>query len=452
MNGTLTFILQKDKKNKKGEHPIRAAYNIKGDKIRLGTGLNIAASNWENGRAVYFSKDECRAKGIVFINQPLKKDIELINVKLGTFRNTIAGIETAFKVKGIKYSVTDVKEAYGRIKKDKDPTRKDESRELVYAYIDKYVSEQSTTLAKATLVIYSTLRKHLVAFGKDKSRKIAFAEMDKSFFKAFQNYLIEDKGMMNTTVAKQLSTLKTLLRYAEDAGIETPSNYKGFTIKREPLPVIALTEQELEEIFYFDFSDHTKIITGIREPKVSYATLDRVRDIFCMMCETGLRFSDVQYLKRINIVGDELRLTTLKTKQRLNIPITEYARLIFKKYEESPKPLPTISNQRFNNYLKDVCKEIGITSPVEITRFYGAERRTDVMPKFELITAHTGRKTFCTLSLARGMQTEQVMKISGHTSYKSFKVYVNVTDEIAANAVKQTRGTVDYTRLLKIAK
>nr|WP_083891951.1 tyrosine-type recombinase/integrase [Echinicola vietnamensis] len=46
-----------------------------------------------------------------------------------------------------------------------------------------------------------------------------------------------------------------------------------------------------------------------------------------------------------------------------------------------------------------------------------------------MISAHTGRKTFVTLSLAKGIPAEVVMKITGHSDYKSFKRYIEVDEQ-----------------------
>ena len=73
-------------------------------------------------------------------------------------------------------------------------------------------------------------------------------------------------------------------------------------------------------------------------------------------------------------------------------------------------------------------KSAGINDPVEIVRFKGSERVPIIYPKHQLISMHTGRKTFVTLSLEKGMSAEEVMAITGHSDYKSFKRYVKITE------------------------
>ena len=76
-----------------------------------------------------------------------------------------------------------------------------------------------------------------------------------------------------------------------------------------------------------------------------------------------------------------------------------------------------------------LCELAGINEATEIIRFKGPKRESVVYPKYELIGVHTGRKTFVTLSLEKGMTAEEVMSISGHKDYKSFKRYVNITEQ-----------------------
>jgi integrase len=172
---------------------------------------------------------------------------------------------------------------------------------------------------------------------------------------------------------------------------------------------------------------------------------EQVRDAFCFACTTGLRYSDLAQLKREHIKEDEIILTVKKTKERLSIPLTPYSRAILDKYRMLRKPLPIISNQKMNYYLKGwdeknksgkvikkhkgICELAGINEPVEIVRYRGAKREANIYPKYELVGVHTGRKTFATLSLEKGMSAEEVMSITGHKDYKSFKRYVKITEQ-----------------------
>ena len=188
--------------------------------------------------------------------------------------------------------------------------------------------------------------------------------------------------------------------------------------------------KEFESLINLDLSDNKR--------------LDQVRDVFCFSCTTGLRYSDLNLLRREHIKGDEIRFTVKKTKELLTIPLNAYSLAILDKYKDKNKPLPVISNQKLNLYLKGwdekdengkikkhnegLCEIAGINESIEIVRYKGTKREAIVYPKYELIGVHTGRKTFATLSLEKGMSAEEVMSITGHKDYKSFKRYVKITE------------------------
>jgi integrase len=205
------------------------------------------------------------------------------------------------------------------------------------------------------------------------------------------------------------------LNYAKKQGVVVSDKYKDFKIKKENLEVIVLSNEEFESLFYLDLSANKR--------------LAQVRDVFCFACTTGLRYSDLAQLKREHIKSDEIRITVKKTKEQLSVPLNPYSKAILAKYKAMHRPLPVISNQKLNDYIKELCKIAGISELVEIVRFRGTKREAITYKKYELIGVHTGRKTFATLSLEKGMSAEEVMTITGHRDYQSFKRYVKITEQ-----------------------
>lgn len=174
-----------------------------------------------------------------------------------------------------------------------------------------------------------------------------------------------------------------------------------------------LTNEELMHLFNLDLSNNSR--------------LHNVRETFCFACFTGLRFSDISKVRKEMIKGDELFLTTQKTKNSISIPLNDYAMEIL---HRNNFQLNVISHQKFNAYLKELCELADLNEPTLITKFRGAERIEFENPKFKFISAHTARRTFIILSLERGMRAETVMEITGHKSYKMFKRYIKITDKI----------------------
>ena len=72
----------------------------------------------------------------------------------------------------------------------------------------------------------------------------------------------------------------------------------------------------------------------------------------------------------------------------------------------------------------------GVDDTISIDKYQGAKRITISEPKYNLVTTHTARRTFITLSLEKGMRPEVVMKITGHKDWKSFKKYIKIVERI----------------------
>ena len=102
---------------------------------------------------------------------------------------------------------------------------------------------------------------------------------------------------------------------------------------------------------------------------------------------------------------------------------------ILNKYKDTiHHPLPKVSSQKLNSYIKECCECVGIDDPTTITHYSGNKSITKTLPKYQLITAHTARKTFVTNSILLGMNTQAIKKITGHKKETTFKKYFDITD------------------------
>lgn len=423
---TIRFVLRSDKIQKSGLAPIEMVYQISGQRKYYNTGQKVKPANWspDTQESIYLDRKTAKKLTPPIDHDLLltEKDTETVNGKLDDLKKLIGTIEQRFELDKVVYSAEMI---IDKLKDSKTiATKKTAPSKILYDFIDKYIEDHKTSREPGSLSVYKSMKAHLQAYEQQTKNKIAFDKIDYSFFQSFQNFLIGRKIIVagksvpmlnNTTIAKQLSTIKTFLNYAKKQGITITDKYKDFTIKKENLEVIALTNEEFETLFYLDLTNNKK--------------LSQVRDIFCFACSTGLRYSDLYQLKRENIKADEIRITVKKTKEPLSIPLTPYSKAILAKYEAQLQPLPMISNQKLNDYVKELCQLAGITEEVEIVRFRGIKREAITYPKYNLIGVHTGRKTFATLSLEKGMSAEEVMAITGHRDYKSFQRYVKVTEQ-----------------------
>jgi integrase len=167
--------------------------------------------------------------------------------------------------------------------------------------------------------------------------------------------------------------------------------------------------------------------------------LERTRDLFLIGAFTGMRFSDYSEIRPENIRPIEdggktvtcIVKTTQKTGRKVFIPMTN-PNLIAILERNGMKAPPKISNQKLNDYTKELCQIAGFDSPVEITEFRAGRQSSQVFKKYELVGTHTARRSFATNALKRGLPINEIMKFTGHTTMASFLKYVKTTGEETA--------------------
>lgn len=289
---------------------------------------------------------------------------------------------------------------------------------------------------EATYEKFHAMRNHLKGL-RDRKRRLGLKTFDFDFdffgeegLLSYLEYLRDVKNMKNSTIEKHLELLGWFLRWSLQKGFHHNNCFETFRpkFKKTQRKVVFLTKQELETLENYEIPE-TKLY------------LHRVRDVFLFCCFTGLRHSDVYNLKRCDVKDDHIEVTTVKTFDSLRIELNDHSRAILGKYEPysfpEDKALPVISNQRMNVYLHELCKLAGLKEKIRQTYYRGNERIDVVKPKYELIGTHTGRRTFICNALGMGISPQIVMKWTGHSDYKAMKPYIDVADEIKAEAMKK---------------
>ncbi len=167
--------------------------------------------------------------------------------------------------------------------------------------------------------------------------------------------------------------------------------------------------------------------------------LDPVRDVFLFCCFSGLRHSDASNLRRSDIKGDHIEITTVKTADSVSIELNEITKAILEKYKDVPfsgnKALPCYTNQAMNRSIKELCKMAGIDEEIRKTTYKGNVRTDEIHPKYELVGTHTGRRTFIVNALSLGISPSIVMKWTGHSDYKAMKPYIDIVDSAKAESM-----------------
>lgn len=289
--------------------------------------------------------------------------------------------------------------------------------ETVLQFIDKFVQEAPQRKDKTTGRIltynniqqYKATQKHLLAFAKQiKKSDFQFSDINTEFYQKYVTYLQKLQFTQNT-VGKHIRVLKLMLNEANRPEV----NMKNFHVFTEEVDSVYLNETELQQLKDFDFSDNPN--------------LDRVRDWFLLLAWTGSRFSDLGKIQRTDIKDNMITFRQQKTNTKVVIPLHPVVIYILEKYSyQMPE---AISNQKFNEYIKEVCRLAGVDTLETFTRTVGGKLVTETKPKYELVSSHTGRRAFCTNMYKRGLDTMMIRSISGHKTEKSFLKYIKVKQE-----------------------
>ena len=403
--------------------PIRMRVNFASQRIEFTTGYRIDVAKWDVDKQRV--KNGCTNK--------LKQSASEINVALLGYYTELQEIFKRFEVAEIVPSPAEVKEAfnnrYGQNEKI-ELASADTSNvpSNFYEAFDDFVRVcgRQNDWTHSTIEKFAAVKNHLKNFRSE----LSFDFFDEEGLTEYVQYLRDVREMRNSTIGKQLSFLKWFLRWSFKQGMHSNNAYDTFKpkLKDTQKKIIFLTWEELNRLREFKI------------PPTKQA-LERVRDVFLFQCFTGLRYSDVFNLRRSDIKGDHIEVTTVKTSDSLIIELNDLSRAILEKYKdvefENDRALPVITNQKMNDYLKELAELAEINEPVRQTYYKGNERIDEVTPKYALLGTHAGRRTFICNALALGIPPQVVMKWTGHSDYKAMKPYIDIADDIKANAMSK---------------
>ncbi|MCM1354719.1 MAG: site-specific integrase [Bacteroides sp.] len=282
---------------------------------------------------------------------------------------------------------------------------------------------QQNNWSDATRKNFHTLANHFAAFNSN----LTTDELDKEQMRMFHQYLIKN-GFNNNTIRKMFKSVRQFIRWIRENNMYT-GDADNYTMRLKGVTdniVIYLTWNELISIYNMSIDEQY---------------LQRVRDVFCFCCFTSLRYSDVSKLHKSDIKENHIEIITQKTSEPLIIELNDYSRELLKKYEntsfEHDLALPVMTNQKMNNYLKELAQRAGLDTPIRKVHYVGSERKEKVYRKWELITTHCGRRTFIVNALYLGIPAEVVMKWTGHADYNAMKPYIAIVDELKSREMQK---------------
>lgn len=271
--------------------------------------------------------------------------------------------------------------------------------------------------------IYSDVRKRYFEKRNIQLRRLRplnFNDITTDFFSDFMSYCNE-KGFRPNNTSMLIQRLKTTMRMALDEGLHNNTEFKrrGFSVHKQPIENVYLTEDEVRLLFNLDLSFDK--------------TMEKVRDIFLCGCYTAQRYSDFSNYRKENIKtysGNKvLEFNQTKTGEKCIVPLRPEINIILKKYDYT---LPFVRYQTLINMIPIICQKAGLDEMVSYEEYKGGFRLKKQVPKYELIKTHTARRSGATNMYLAGIPTLDIMKIGGWKTESSFLKYIKVTKEQTA--------------------
>ena len=302
------------------------------------------------------------------------------------------------------------------------------------ALLDEWIKSRTDAVSNDVIKDYKTLRKHLNGYCTHRGRKLSLLDINERFYEDFVKYLENDlihskgkRGLMKASVGKVIKNLKVFLRYCMKQEYIPKDDLSGFKKPSESSDAVYVNERELEMMMAVDLSENPK--------------LDIVRDLFIIGCETGLRFSDLSKLNIDHISDGLIRKPVKKTGKKVVIPVSKRLQRVL---DKNSGKIPNAPNSiYFNQRIKEVAKLAGIET--QFTRIIqrGTRKKEISMPKYEAISSHTCRRSFCTNQFLKGMPALLIRKISGHATEKAFLQYIKIDEEKAAEEMAKRWNAIE---------
>jgi site-specific recombinase XerD len=268
-----------------------------------------------------------------------------------------------------------------------------------------------------TMERYETSFRHTQSFIRWKYKKddMDIKEMKFEFIADYEFWLKTVRKCEHNTSVKYLSNFKKIVHICVNNGWLTHDPFVGFKMAKREIERPFLVQEELDAIIEKDFP---------------IQRIDQVRDIFVFCCYTGLSYADVEKLTSEDIttgIDSEKWIWTnrQKTDTPTRVPLLPPALALLEKYKDYPlcvrrkRLLPVSSNQKMNNYLKEIADACGITKKM---------------------TFHTSRHTFATtVTLSNGVPIETVGKMLGHRNLRTTQHYARILEKKVSEDMRGLR-------------
>lgn len=381
----VTFLLQKGKVKSDGKAPIVTRIIVNGEMAHFSTQQSVDPTRWDTKAN--------RTYG-------LTQDDKTINAVLDEIKSSLFRHYYDMQAKGESISALKLK--------NKLCSTEEKPIKSTMDLFDKFITEYAELVkargyGKEALIRYKICKNRVQEFLKDEmhANDISIDAINKRLLDKFYLWNRKTYKIGNNTAIHFMHKFSTVYKMAWDYGWVTGNPFHMLNLRKDRTERAYLTIDELERLANREFTSER---------------LERMRDIFLFCCYTGLSYIDVKTLTTDNLVrknDGKLWIVTKRTKTEVpvNVPLLEIPLRLIKKYEPLRKGnlvFPVYSNQKSNDYLKEIAALCGINKDV---------------------TFHVAGHTFATaVTLENGVPVESVSKMLGHTNIQTTQIYARITE------------------------
>lgn len=400
---SVLFFIRRTRLNKHGEAPVEMRITINGTRIDSALKRSVPPQYWNT------------AKGQAM---PKTRECKELNAYMDTVKLRLMTLQREMELDGEHITPKSLLNKFLGVANEKPQyTILGVFRE----HNDKCAKLSGIDMSAATVERYETSYKHTAEFIKQTYHvdDMDINSVDHRFITDYEFYLKTERACSHNTATKYLKNFKKITRIA------LANEYMA----KDPFVNIKFRHNEVDRDF---LEDHE--LKRIIDKKFSIERLEQVKDLFLVLCFTGLAFSDLKGLRDEHIFTDNngakwIRKKRQKTKNMCNIPLLEIPLTIFEKYKDHPcrvkgELMPVASNQKVNAYIKEIMDICGIQ---------------------KAISSHTGRHTFSTtVALANGVSIESIAKMLGHSNTNMTRHYAKVLDRTIMNEMSNVADKFQY--------
>jgi len=399
-----TFKLKQPNGTKESLIYFRSFFNNENKNFIYSTGEKIKPSEWD-----FESRQPNDLNG-----RTKRAEIHRsVKMQLDRYSSFFTEIVNRYKNINEELTVDILKQRFDE--KFKKITVKSDFFRIYQEFLDEKENDYTgNSISNSTLKRYKCNKNLLEDFESNFRVKITLGKFDDKLYNKFLKYCIEEKKHSANTLHRNVGLLKTFLLWALNKKYTYNNNFITF---KKPAKFttdeIALNYEQVELIYNYDFSDNKR--------------LERVRDLFIFGCTTGMRFGNYSTISRSDVDGNFIRVIDLKSKSKnLAIPLNSISKSILEKYDYN---LPSITNQKMNEYIKEVFKKLEFTDEIKKTMKYGDELVDQKAEFWTRISSHTARRSFITIMKNNRVPDKVIMSYTGHTSLEVFNAYYRPSED-----------------------